>query len=133
MPVVVGAAIVRSGRVLAQQRAFPPDCAGRWEFPGGRVEAGESETDALARECREELGVSVRPGQRLGADLPLANGTVLRIYLAALVDPRAEPVAVEHGALRWVDSAELSTLPWLDADVAVLPDLRVVLAGGPVH
>lgn len=125
--VVVGTAIVRGGQVLAQQRSFPSDCAGRWEFPGGRVEPGESERDAVVRECREELGVEVLPGRMIGPDLPLANGMVLRVYTATLVDPAAVPAAVEHNAVRWVGAEDLDDLPWLDADLALLPDLRTVL------
>ena len=60
--VVVATAILRGGQVLAQQRAFPRADAGRWEFPGGRVDPGESEQDAVVRECREELGVEVVAG-----------------------------------------------------------------------
>ncbi|AHH94292.1 NUDIX domain-containing protein [Kutzneria viridogrisea] len=126
--VVVGAAIIRAGRVLAQQRSFPSECAGRWEFPGGRVEPGESERAAVVRECHEELGVAVSPGRLIGGDLPLANGMVLRVYTASLDDPASEPAAVEHRAVRWVAASELDELPWLDADLALLPDLRALLS-----
>jgi 8-oxo-dGTP diphosphatase len=75
---VVAAAVVRDGRVLAQQRAFPPEVAGRWELPGGRVEPGESVADALVRECRKELAIGVVPGEQLGPDVPLPGGYLLR-------------------------------------------------------
>src|SRR5262245_23297324 len=124
---VVAAALVRDGRVLAQQRAFPPWVAGRWELPGGRVEPGESAADALVRECREELAVDVLPGEQLGPDVPLPSGHVLRILLARLVQPTATPVAAEHAALRWVGPTELAELDWLDADRAILPNLAAQL------
>jgi 8-oxo-dGTP diphosphatase len=122
--VVVATAIIRNGQVLAQQRAFPSADAGRWEFPGGRVEPGESEQAAVVRECREELGVEVEAGPGVGPDVPLRNGMVLRLYTATLVDDNAEPVAVEHSAVKWVGIDEFDHLPWLEADLAFLPDLR---------
>ncbi len=125
--VVVAAAVVRDGRVLAQQRAFPPAAAGRWELPGGRVEPGESAAEALIRECREELAVEVVPGAQLGPDVPLPGGSTLRVHAARLAQPAATPVPVEHVALRWVDHAELAELDWLDADRAILPDLHTLL------
>jgi 8-oxo-dGTP diphosphatase len=124
---VVAAAVLHEGRVLAQQRAYPPEAAGRWELPGGRVEPEESARDALVRECREELAVEVVPGEQLGPDVPLPGGDVLRVYTARLADPAAQPVPVEHAALRWVDATELAGLDWLIADRAVLPDLELAL------
>jgi 8-oxo-dGTP diphosphatase len=121
--VVVATAIMRNGQVLAQQRAFPKADAGRWEFPGGRVEPGESEEAAVVRECREELGVDVKTGQRIGPEVPLRNGMVLRLYTATLVDESVEPVAVEHSAVKWVGAEEIGDVPWLDADLVFLPDL----------
>jgi 8-oxo-dGTP diphosphatase len=125
--VVVGAAIVDGGAVLAAQREHPAALAGRWEFPGGRVEVGEDERGALIRECREELGASVRVLGRLGPDLVLSNGWLLRIHVAELVGGQ-RPAALEHRSLRWVRGSELETLNWLDADRAVLPALRALLA-----
>jgi len=121
--VVVATAIMRNGQVLAQQRAYPSADAGRWEFPGGRVEPGESEESAVVRECREELGVEVRVGRRIGPDVPLRNGMILRLYSAELVDESVEPIAVEHSAVKWVSVDEFDGLPWLDADLAFIPDL----------
>jgi 8-oxo-dGTP diphosphatase len=125
--VVVAAALVRAGRVLAQQRAYPLELAGRWELPGGRVEPGESAREALLRECREELAVEIVPGEQLGPDVPLPGGHVLRVHVARLAQPMATPVPVEHAALRWVDVTNLAELDWLDADRAILPDLEVLL------
>jgi 8-oxo-dGTP diphosphatase len=121
-PVVVGAAIMRDGRVLAQQRAFPADAVGLWELPGGRVEPGESDHAAVRRECVEELGVEVTPGAPLGPDVILPGGKLLRIYRAAL-DTAAEPVAREHKAVRWLRADELADVEWLPADEVILPAL----------
>ncbi|QFU86293.1 (deoxy)nucleoside triphosphate pyrophosphohydrolase [Amycolatopsis sp. YIM 10] len=126
MKTVVGAAIVRDGKLLAQQRAWPADAAGKWELPGGRVEPDESEVDALRRECVEELDVAISVGERVGPDVPLPGGSVLRIY-AALLDAAAEPRAVEHRNLRWLGADELSDLDWLPADRVLIPDLVALL------
>lgn len=70
MSVVVGAAIVRDGCVLAARRTTPPEAAGRWEFPGGKVEAGESASAALVREIAEELGCTIEVDAWLAGVVP---------------------------------------------------------------
>ncbi|RKT83347.1 8-oxo-dGTP diphosphatase [Saccharopolyspora antimicrobica] len=125
--IVVGAAIVHKGRLLAQQRSYPAPDAGRWELPGGRVEPGEDEPTAVVRECWEELAVEVRPTGRVGTDVPLNNGMLLRIHAAELADPAAIPKAVEHNEVRWVTADELTDLDWLDADQVLVHSLRQLL------
>jgi len=121
--VIVGAAIVDDGRVLACERSDPPEVAGKWEFPGGKVEAGESEEEALIRECEEELGVLVAVGERVGHDVLLGHGrSVLRVYLATLV--KGQPVPLEHSEIRWLAAAELGDVPWLPADAPIVEALR---------
>ncbi|MFD9894990.1 (deoxy)nucleoside triphosphate pyrophosphohydrolase [Amycolatopsis sp. NPDC059027] len=127
--VIVGAALVRAGKLLAQQRAWPERHAGQWELPGGRVEPGESDVDALARECLEELDVAVSVGERVGGDVPLGSAKVLRIYAAKLVSSGDEPRAVEHSAVRWLGVEDLDDLDWLPADRVLLPALRALLGG----
>lgn len=122
--VIVAAAIVDGvpPRVLAAQRAYPPDLAGLWELPGGKVHPGESDLDALVRECREELGVQVRPMQRLGADVEIGVQALLRVWWAELVS--GEPVALEHRALRWLNPTEIDDVAWLPSDAPVVEALR---------
>lgn len=129
-PVIVATALVRDGRVLAARRTRPPALDGYWELPGGRVESGESEADAVARECREELGTAVRVTGRLGTDLPL-TAAVLRVHTAVIEHGSAEPRPLEHSALRWVGPGELDGVDWVDADRAVVADLRALL--GPAE
>ncbi|MFD8534209.1 (deoxy)nucleoside triphosphate pyrophosphohydrolase [Streptosporangium canum] len=120
--VVVGAAIVDgSGRLLAAQRAEPPELAGGWELPGGKVDPGEDDHTALIRECQEELGVLVEAGEQVGGDWPLTDGYVLRVWLAEIVE--GEPEAKEHLDLRWLPMDELYDVRWLPAD---LPIVRAV-------
>lgn len=122
----MGAAIITDGRVLACERSAPPEVAGRWEFPGGKVEPGETDQEALARECVEELGVRVEVGDRVGPDVPLAHGrAVLRVFVVRLLDGDT-PKALEHTAMRWLSADELDSVRWLPADkpiVAALPPL----------
>jgi 8-oxo-dGTP diphosphatase len=123
---VVGAALVRDGRVLASRRTEPPRLAGLWEFPGGKVEPGETDAQALVRELREELQVEVEVGERLGGDLSIGGTAVLRVYLCRLV--AGEPALVDHDAHRWLSRGELLDVPWIPVDLPLVEQLRSVLA-----
>jgi 8-oxo-dGTP diphosphatase len=129
-PVVVATALLRDGAVLAAQRTRPPELAGRWELPGGRVEPGESEPAAVARELREELGADVRATGRLGTDLPLAD-VLLRVHTAELEPGSPEPQPLEHAALRWVAANDVPGVDWVAADRAVAADLVELLRKRP--
>lgn len=111
---VVAAAIIHAGRVLAARRAWPPALAGLWEFPGGKVESGETEVQALIRECQEEIGVTIRPLELLG-EVPNPDGrSSVRLWSAVLVDPgTGMPSALEHLELRWLDADTLDSVDWL--------------------
>jgi 8-oxo-dGTP diphosphatase len=127
--VVVGAALITSAgglvRVLAGERSAPADLAGRWEFPGGKVEDGETDAEALVRECREELGVDIAVGDRIGADVAIPGGRILRVYAATLV--AGAPTPIEHRRLRWLSAAQLNDVPWLPTNVGLLGPLAVLL------
>ncbi|MFZ1164713.1 (deoxy)nucleoside triphosphate pyrophosphohydrolase [Mycobacterium sp.] len=124
--IVVAGAIVAEATVLIAQRSRPPELAGRWELPGGKVAAGETEAEALARELAEELGVDVAVGPRLGDDVALNATMTLRAYAATLI--RGEPQPHDHTALRWVSAAQLQDVDWVPADRGFLPALRHLLA-----
>jgi 8-oxo-dGTP diphosphatase len=127
--IVVGAAIIQAGRLLAAQRIEPPELAGWWEFPGGKVEPGEQDEDALVRECREELGVEIELVERIGGDWPMRDGLVMRVWTARIIDGEARPLE-DHSAVRWLGPDELYDVAWLPADLPVVGQLRKhVLAG----
>jgi 8-oxo-dGTP diphosphatase len=113
---VVAGAIVRDGRLLAARRPLHKREGGKWELPGGKVEAGESEQAALMRELREELLCGVAPVSRMGE---VTLGDVrLCAWTCTLVD--GEPACSEHIELRWVAPDAVDGLDWAAADVPLL-------------
>jgi 8-oxo-dGTP diphosphatase len=126
--IVVAGALICDARVLVAQRERPPELAGRWELPGGKVGPGETERDALARELAEELGLAVDyvvVGDRVGDDVTLNPTTTLRAYRVRLI--RGEPHPHDHRALRWVTAAQLPDIDWVPADRGWLGDLTRAL------
>lgn len=124
-PVVVAAAVIeRDGTFLLARRREGGPRGGLWEFPGGKVEPGESEADALRRELREELGVRVSVDRPVGesrwdyADVSID----LRSFACTIVD--GSPTAIEHAELRWVTATEMLGLRLCEADVPIARSLR---------
>jgi len=126
--VVVGAAILAEGRLLAARRVLPSAMAGGWEFPGGKVDPDESVEDACVREVREELGCEIEIVGKVPGEQPLNPGFVLRVLEARLVG--GEPMPSEHDALRWLGPEELDTVRWLDADRPFLDVVRQRMLDG---
>ena len=132
---VVAAALVDDlaapGALLAARRRSPVSLAGRWEFPGGKVEPGESPEAGVHREIREELGVEVELGEELpGPDdgaWRLSDRYVMRLWRARVADGIPRPL-VEHDELRWLPRGEWLTVPWLDADVRIVEALDAATA-----
>ena len=131
---VVAALILREGpdgvmQVLAGRRVSPPELAGLWEFPGGKVESGEDDLTALHREIREELAVELNVNGPLGGELPMVGGPgVWQPYLATLRS--GQPVAHDHDQLKWLCADELGSVQWLSSDLPILFPLSEAMRAG---
>ncbi|MEU9569153.1 (deoxy)nucleoside triphosphate pyrophosphohydrolase [Streptomyces massasporeus] len=135
--IVVGAALVEDGRLLAARRSAPVELAGRWELPGGKVEPGETADVALARELREELGVDAEVDERVPGEWPLRAPYVLHVWTARLRPGSAAPEPLEdHDELRWLGPDEIWDVHWLDQDVPAVRQALTHLGaveGFPAH
>jgi 8-oxo-dGTP diphosphatase len=125
MAVVVGVAVVEGGRVLAARRSTPPTLAGLWEFPGGKVEAGEDLDAAAAREIAEELGCRIAVTGWLEGETWISGDLTLRVATGRLTE--GDPVPAEHDAVRWLRAGELDEVSWVAADIPFLESIRNVL------
>jgi 8-oxo-dGTP diphosphatase len=130
---VVGGAVLDSladpSRLLVARRTAPPQFAGMWEFPGGKVETGETAEQALHRELLEELGVSVRLGDELDSGSadgwPLNERAAMRVWFAELRDGDPHPLQ-DHDQVRWINlrnHGEVLELPWIPADLPIVAAL----------
>ncbi len=125
----VTAAVIREkDRVFATQRGYG-DFKDGWEFPGGKVEEGETPEAALKREIEEELDTEIEVGDFLMCveyDYP-AFHLSMRCYWAKIIEGR--PVLLEHEAARWLKAEELDSVDWLPADRILIPLLKEALCG----
>lgn len=120
---VVAAVIIDGGRLYATQRGYG-EWKDWWEFPGGKVEKGETLEDALRREIREELAVGIEVGERLTTidyDYPTFHLT-MHCFMATVVSGKL--TLLEHEAARWLKREELDTIKWLPADKPVVEMLK---------
>jgi len=122
---VVGAAIIQAGKCLVTQRGPGMSLPGKWEFPGGKVEAGESPQAALSREIFEELGLDVQVHELLGSGTAMAGTKriVLDVYAASVLSGTL--VLREHARAVWASVQELPGFDWAEADI---PSLAAVAA-----
>ena len=122
--VVAGALFDAQGRVLIAQRPVGKHMPGRWEFPGGKIQAGESELAALRRELNEELGVTLEDAERmleLSHDYPERR---VQLCMWRVTAYRGEPRTLDGQALKWVDPADLASEDLLEADRPIVLALQ---------
>lgn len=123
---VVAAVIVEGGKVFATQRGYGEFKDG-WEFPGGKIEPGESPQQALVREIKEELDTEVSVHELIDTveyDYPSFHLS-MRCYRCTIV--RGNLHLVEHEAARWLSSDELKDVAWLPADLDIIPHIKILL------
>ena len=117
---VVGAAVLSGNKVLVCRRAQAKSLPGKWEFPGGKLEQGESAQEALTRELREELMLQVVVGPLVAVSQD--EEIRLSVYLAAPVE--SEPaLGSDHDALGWFNKEELANLDFAPLDLPILGHL----------
>lgn len=121
---VVAALIWRGERFLACQRPAHKARGLLWEFVGGKVEPGETQEEALIRECREELAITVVPRDIFMEVTHKYPDLTVHLTLFNAELPEGEPQALEHNDLRWVTVAEMDELPFCPADEEILERLK---------
>jgi 8-oxo-dGTP diphosphatase len=125
--VIVPCAIIeKNGRILATQRNINMSLPLKWEFPGGKVDAGETETEALYRELMEELCVEIEIGERLDSTFKEDTNRIICLvpYICRLL---SEPIVLtEHAQYKWLKMNELHLLDWAIADLGVIETYKMV-------
>ena len=117
---VVAAMIRDGGRVLLCRRSEDKNQAGKWEFPGGKIEPGESGEAALARECREELDVALEIGSALADVVQEYPGRRVHLTLYEARISHGAPRRLEHSDMRWVDMERLAEYDLCQADARLV-------------
>ena len=129
---VVAAVILRDGKVFATQRGYGA-YKDYWEFPGGKIEPGETAEEALAREIREELDTEIAveaPFEQVEYDYPEFHLS-MQCFLCRVI--RGSLVLKEHEDAAWLDREQLDDVRWLPADETVISRLREILPEGRRH
>lgn len=125
---VVGAIIQRDGTVFAARRNPERSAGGLWEFPGGKVEPGESPEKALSRELHEELGIDVSVGPLVERSASEIDGMIIELSCYATTLRGPDPTfSTDHDSLLWVGLDRLHTLNWAPGDVPIIERLPQLL------
>ena len=129
---VVGAVVIRNGAVLAARRGAQMSLPGKWEFPGGKIEAGERAENALVREMLEELLCPVRVGKHVTTATHEYDFGVVTIstFYATLIN--SEPRRTEHSEIRWIPIPDLRSVEWAPADIPTVQRIMREHADRPI-
>jgi len=117
---VTAAILEENGKVLIGRRKPGKHMGGKWEFPGGKIEPGETPQDSLARELQEELAIRVSVGQFLCSSFYEGDGVSLELLVYRVQRLEGEPALIEHEELRWVRPEELTGFDLADSDRTVV-------------
>ncbi|OZI13359.1 8-oxo-dGTP diphosphatase MutT [Bacillaceae bacterium SAS-127] len=120
---VVGAVIVEEGKILCAQRGEGKTLALKWEFPGGKIEQGESPEEALRREIEEEMRCQIEIGEQVEHTVYEYDFGIVHLttFFCRIVE--GEPVLTEHVAVKWLAPHELTSLDWAPADIPAIEKL----------
>ncbi|MEW4305790.1 (deoxy)nucleoside triphosphate pyrophosphohydrolase [Rossellomorea marisflavi] len=125
---VVGAVIFRDGKILCAQRGNDKSLPLLWEFPGGKIEKGETAKQALLREIQEEMKVSIVVNEQIEHTVHEYDFGIVHLTTFACELINEEPTLTEHAAIKWLTPAELHSLEWAPADVPAIEKLAEVYA-----
>jgi len=122
---VVGALIIKNKKIFIAQRKSEGVNYQKWEFPGGKIEPGESEPEALVREIKEELAWQISVGEKLmTSSVNDDNRTItLTVYYAKLVDEEKQPTLLDHLDFKWVTAQELNDFDFPLADIPIVRNI----------
>lgn len=114
---VVGAVLEKDGKIFCAQRGYGKSLAGLWEFPGGKMEAGESEEEALIREMQEEFNCKIIVKEKLVSVVHEYDFGIVELATLLCNLEEGEPQLSEHQDMRWESITNLDCLDWAPADI----------------
>ncbi|MCP3742013.1 (deoxy)nucleoside triphosphate pyrophosphohydrolase [Rossellomorea sp. BNER] len=125
---VVGAVIFKNNKILCAQRGTEKSLPLLWEFPGGKVEKGEKQEEALKREIQEEMHCTIDIGEKIEYTVHEYDFGIVHLttYFCNLI--KGEPVLTEHAAIKWLLPEELHYLEWAPADIPAIEKIAKVYA-----
>ena len=121
---VVGAVIQRDGRILCAQRGNKKTLAYKWEFPGGKIETGETPEAALKRELQEEMHCDINIGTQIDHTVYEYSFGIVHLTTFYCTLAGGEPVLTEHAAIKWLRPEDIRSLDWAPAD---LPAIKKII------
>lgn len=123
---VVGAVIIKDGKILCAQRPKTTTLPLMWEFPGGKIEANETPEEALQREIVEEMSCEVQVGEELDHTVYEYDFGIVHLTLFYCYLEKGMPALNEHHAIKWLEPKELQQLEWAPADIPAVEKLSVI-------